>query len=77
MSENNQHNRCAEWLNNLSKRLRTVKYAAVLASNKEGGVTMGEQWPPNRIGLSAGKRVLFLTKDLGLIRKQLYEGLDL
>jgi len=38
---------------------------------------MGEQWPPNRIGLSAGKRVLFLTKDLGLIRKQLYEGLDL
>ncbi len=38
---------------------------------------MGEQWPPNRIGLSAGKRVLFLTKDLGLIRKQLYEGVDL
>ena len=38
---------------------------------------MGEQWPPDRIGLSAGKRVLFLTKDLGLIRKQLYEGLDL
>ena len=38
---------------------------------------MGEQWPPDRIGLSAGKRVLFLTKDLGLIRKQLYEGVDL
>jgi len=38
---------------------------------------MGEQWPPDRIGLSAGKRVLFLTKDLGLIRKQLYEGVNL
>ena len=38
---------------------------------------MDEQWPPDRIGLSAGKRVLFLTKDLGLIRKQLYEGVDL
>jgi len=38
---------------------------------------MSEQWPPDRIGLSAGKRVLFLTKDLGLIRKQLYEGVDL
>ena len=34
-------------------------------------------WPPERIGLTPGKRVLFLTKDLELIRKQLYEGLDL
>ena len=29
------------------------------------------------ISLTPGKRVLFLTKDLDLIRKQLYEGLDL
>ncbi len=32
---------------------------------------------PNSISLTPGKRVLFLTKDLDLIRKQLYEGLDL
>ena len=32
---------------------------------------------PNLISLTPGKRVLFLTKDLDLIRKQLYEGLDL
>ena len=35
------------------------------------------QWPPERVALTAGKRVLFLTKDLNLIRKQLYDGLDL
>ena len=35
----------------------------------------GEQ--PNNIRLSESKRVLFLTKDLDLIRKQLYEGLNL
>ena len=35
------------------------------------------EWPPENIGLTPGKRVLFLTKDLGLIRKQLYEGLNL
>ena len=34
-------------------------------------------WPPKNISLSPGKRVLFLTKDLDLIRKQLYNGLDL
>jgi len=34
-------------------------------------------WPPEKISLDPGKRVLFLTKDLGLIQKQLYEGLDL
>ena len=34
-------------------------------------------WPPERIGLTPGKRVLFLTKDLELIQKQLYEGLNL
>jgi len=32
---------------------------------------------PDHIRLDDGARVLFLTKDLGLIRKQLYEGLDL
>ncbi len=34
-------------------------------------------WPPERVQLTPGKRVLFLTKDLELIRKQLYEGLNL
>ena len=34
-------------------------------------------WPPKKISLTRGKRVLFLTKDLGLIREQLYEGLNL
>tara|TARA_B100000524_G_scaffold348447_1_gene253035 strand:- start:1966 stop:3960 length:1995 start_codon:yes stop_codon:yes gene_type:complete len=34
-------------------------------------------WPPPKISLNPNKRVLFLTKDLDLIRKQLYEGLDL
>ena len=38
---------------------------------------MSEQWPPAQIALNPGKRVLFLTKDLELIRRQLYEGLDL
>jgi 3-isopropylmalate/(R)-2-methylmalate dehydratase large subunit len=32
---------------------------------------------PKTVKLTPGKRVLFLTKDLELIRKQLYEGLDL
>jgi len=35
------------------------------------------RWPPDNVSLTPGKRVLFLTKDLDLIRKQLYEGLDL
>ncbi len=38
---------------------------------------MREGWPPKKIGLNPNSRVLFLTKDLGLIRKQLYEGLNL
>ena len=38
---------------------------------------MSEQWPPAEIALTPGKRVLFLTKDLELIRRQLYEGLNL
>ena len=36
-----------------------------------------EEWPPDLVSLTPGKRVLFLTKDLELIRRQLYEGLDL
>ncbi|DAC28461.1 MAG TPA: aconitate hydratase, partial [Candidatus Poseidoniales archaeon] len=38
---------------------------------------MSERWPPANISLTPGKRVLFLTKDLELIRKQLYEGVNL
>ena len=34
-------------------------------------------WPPENVSLTPGKRVLFLTKNLDLIRKQLYEGLNL
>ena len=33
--------------------------------------------PPNLIGITPGKRILFLTKDLELIRRQLYDGLNL
>ena len=44
---------------------------------EEGGVTLSEKWPPQQISLTPSKRVLFLTKDLELIRRQLYEGLDL
>ncbi len=38
---------------------------------------MSESWPPRLLRLTPGKRVLFLTKDLSLIEKQLYDGLDL
>ncbi|MBT86447.1 MAG: aconitate hydratase [Euryarchaeota archaeon] len=38
---------------------------------------MSEEWPPENIRLTPGKRVLFLTKDLELIREQLYGGLNL
>ena len=38
---------------------------------------MTDIWPPNQVCISPGKRVLFLTKDLGLIRRQLYDGLNL
>ena len=34
-------------------------------------------WPPESIALNPGKRILFLTKDLNLIKEQLYNGLDL
>jgi 3-isopropylmalate/(R)-2-methylmalate dehydratase large subunit len=38
---------------------------------------MRGNWPPEKIALSPEKRVLFLTKDLELIKQQLYNGLDL
>ena len=38
---------------------------------------MSDAWPPEKISLTPRKRVLFLTKDLGLIKKQLYDGLNL
>lgn len=38
---------------------------------------MTENWPPKQVQISPGKRVLFLTKDLNLIKRQLYDGLDL
>ena len=38
---------------------------------------MSDSWPPTVVRLNPEKRVLFLTKDLDLLRKQLYEGLDL
>ena len=38
---------------------------------------MSDSRPPEQICLSAGKRVLFLTKNLDLIRQQLYDGLNL
>ena len=38
---------------------------------------MSEGWPQESIQLNPEKRVLFLTKDLDLIKKQLYEGLNL
>ena len=38
---------------------------------------MTEFWPPEHVSLTPGKRVLFLTKDLALIKAQLYDGLNL
>ncbi|HJL97787.1 MAG TPA: aconitase family protein [Candidatus Poseidoniaceae archaeon] len=38
---------------------------------------MREDWPPTKITLDPEKRVLFLTKDLDLIKQQLYHGLNL
>ena len=38
---------------------------------------MGEDWPPQEVSLAPGDRVLFLTRDLDLIRRQTVEGLDL
>tara|TARA_Y100000589_G_scaffold318268_3_gene345484 strand:+ start:3781 stop:5769 length:1989 start_codon:yes stop_codon:yes gene_type:complete len=36
-----------------------------------------DEWPPKMISLSPEARILFLTKDLSLIRAQLYDGLNL
>ena len=38
---------------------------------------MRDQWPPKKVALNPEKRVLFLTKDLDLIKQQLYDGLNL
>ncbi|MBT61047.1 MAG: aconitate hydratase [Euryarchaeota archaeon] len=38
---------------------------------------MRDNWPPAEITLNPEKRVLFLTKNLDLIKQQLYEGLNL
>jgi len=38
---------------------------------------MTEVWPPESIRLESDARILFLTKDLDLIRQQLYNGLNL
>ena len=38
---------------------------------------MSASWPPEFITLNPNKRVLFLTKDLQLIKDQLYNGLNL
>ena len=38
---------------------------------------MSGSWPPSFVQLSDDARVLFLTKDLDLIKKQLYDGLEL
>ena len=40
-------------------------------------IAMGDVKPAEKISLTPGKRVLFLTKDLDLIKKQLYDGLNL
>ena len=50
--------------------------ATDLGVKQARGVGM-QSWPPSKVSLSPNKRVLFLTKDLELIRKQLYEGLEL
>ncbi|MBT6644579.1 MAG: aconitate hydratase [Euryarchaeota archaeon] len=38
---------------------------------------MDGMWPPENISLNPGKRILFLTKNLDLIRQQIHEGLNL
>ena len=46
-------------------------------TQSEDGELVSMSWPPEQVSLRADSRVLFLTKDLELIRKQLYEGLNL
>ena len=41
------------------------------------GTKMTDSWPPEAVRLNPNKRVLFLTKDLELIKQQLYHGLNL
>jgi len=36
-----------------------------------------DSWPPEHVSLTKGMRILFLTKDLDLIKQQLYDGLNL
>jgi 3-isopropylmalate/(R)-2-methylmalate dehydratase large subunit len=38
---------------------------------------MSDNWPPEQLSLNEGARVLFLTKNLDLIKQQLYNGLNL
>ncbi len=38
---------------------------------------MEERWPPRDVRLNEGDRVLFLTKDLDLIRRQIEDGINL
>ena len=40
-------------------------------------IAMGVRGGERGIGLTPGKRVLFLTKNLDLIKQQLYDGLNL
>ena len=40
-------------------------------------IAMGVSGGDQKIGLTPGKRVLFLTKNLDLIKQQLYDGLNL
>lgn len=47
------------------------------AREDTGGGAMRDNWPPAKIKLNPAKRVLFLTKDLDLIKRQLYDGLNL
>ena len=48
-----------------------------MPKNMEESTIELEHWPPTKISLNKGKRILFLTKDLDLISKQLYNGLNL
>ncbi|MBC8437900.1 MAG: aconitate hydratase [Euryarchaeota archaeon] len=38
---------------------------------------MEDEWPPKLVSLTPDKRILFLTKNLNLIKKQLHDGLNL
>ena len=48
-----------------------------MALEQTRGGHMGDERPAEHIALTPGKRVLFLTKDLDLIKRQLYDGLNL